>query len=176
MKILITGGAGFIGSHIVDALVEAGDKITVLDNFSTGKKENLEKSQDKIKLIKGDIQKEKDLIAAIRDNDFILHQAALRSVPRSIDDPLSTNNVNVSGTLKLLHIAKKENVKRVIFASSSSVYGDSKLLPQKESQLPSPISPYAASKLAGEFYCRTFSKIFGLETVSLRYFNVFGPR
>jgi UDP-glucose 4-epimerase len=176
MRFLVTGGAGFIGSHIVDALVDSGDKVTVLDNFVTGKEENLSKSLNKIKLVRGDIRKEKDLIPAVRGADFILHQAALRSVPRSIDDPVSSNDVNVSGTLLLLKTASSEKVKRVIFASSSSVYGDSREIPQKESQLPAPVSPYAASKAAGEYYCRVFAKIYGLETVSLRYFNVFGPR
>ena len=173
---LVTGGAGFIGSHIVEELVNLGKKVRVLDNFSTGKKENLAKVIDKIELVEGDIRKETDLKAALKDVDFVLHQAALRSVPRSIDDPISTNDVNITGTLLLLKLAKEFKVKRVVYASSSSVYGDSPELPKVETQLPSPISPYAVSKLTGEYYCRVYSKTFGLETVSLRYFNVFGPR
>ncbi len=173
---LVTGGAGFIGSHIVDELVRLGKKVRVIDNFSTGKKENIFHVLDRIELIEGDIRNEKDLKIALKDVDFVLHQAALRSVPRSIDDPISTNDVNITGTLLLLKVAKELNIKRVVYASSSSVYGDSQELPKVETQLPKPVSPYAVSKLTGEYYCRVYSKTFGLETVSLRYFNVFGPR
>lgn len=179
---LVTGGAGFIGSNIVQELLNRGDSVRVLDNFSTGKLENLDfvglhrPRSVYYELVKGDIRDLDSCRKACRGMDYILHQAALRAVARSIDDPSSSNDVNVAGTLNILIAAKEAGVKRVVYASSSSVYGDSEILPQREDQLPSPISPYAVSKLAGEYYCAVFSKIFGLETVSLRYFNVFGPR
>jgi len=174
---LVTGGAGFIGSHIVDELLEKGEKVIVLDNLSSGGSTvNLEQSLGRIRFVKGDIRDAAVLKRVLRNVDFVSHQAALRSVPRSVDDPLSTNDVNITGTLGLLWACLKARVKRVMYASSSSTYGDSTLSPQKESQTPAPISPYAVSKLAAEHYCRVFSKTFGLETVALRYFNVFGPR
>ena len=173
---LVTGGAGFIGSHIVDKLVQLGEKVRVIDNFVTGKKENLAKSINKIELINGDIRDRKKLQVALKSVDFVLHQAALRSVPRSVDDPISTNDVNITGTLLLLEQSRKCKVQRVIYAASSSAYGDSPELPKKETQLPAPVSPYAVSKLAGEYYCSMYNKLYGLETISLRYFNVFGPR
>ena len=173
---LVTGGAGFIGSHIVDKLVQLGEKVRVIDNFVTGKKENLAKSINKIELINGDIRDGKKLQVALKGVDFVLHQAALRSVPRSVDDPISTNNVNITGTLLLLEYARRYKVKRVVYASSSSVYGDNPELPKKETDSLSPISPYAVSKLAGEYYCSMYTKLYGLGTISLRYFNVFGPR
>jgi UDP-glucose 4-epimerase len=176
MKFLITGGAGFIGSNIAEELVRRKQQVRILDNFTTGKVEHIEPFVNKIEVIKGDIREEKDLRKALKDVDCIFHQAALRSVPRSVDDPLSTNDVNITGTLKLLMVAREMGVKRVVYASSSSAYGDSKLIPQKESHAPSPISPYAVAKLSAEYYCRMYAKTFGLETVSLRYFNVFGPR
>jgi UDP-glucose 4-epimerase len=176
MKFLVTGGAGFIGSNIAEELVKRKHKVRVLDNFTTGSINNIRPFLDKIELIKGDIRNENTLKKALRGIDYVSHQAALRSVVRSIDDPLSSNEVNITGSLKLLIHAKKAKVKRVVYASSSSVYGDSRLLPQKESQKPCPISPYATSKLAAENYMAVFAKTFGLETVSLRYFNVFGPR
>ena len=173
---LVTGGAGFIGSNIVEALVKKGEKVKVIDNFVSGKRENLSPFLDKIELIEGDIR-DLDLLKKITKGvDYILHQAALRSVPKSVGDPVPYNEVNVGGTLNVLLAAKEAGVKRVVFASSSSIYGDTEVFPEKESFLPLPISPYAASKLAGEHYCYVFSKIYGLETVSLRYFNVFGPR
>jgi len=173
---LVTGGAGFIGSHIVDKLVQLGEKVRVLDNFVTGKKENLSKSINKIELINGDIRDRKKLQVALKSVDFVLHQAALRSVPRSVDDPISTNDVNITGTLLLLEQSRKCKVQRVVYAASSSAYGDNPELPKKETQLPAPVSPYAVSKLAGEYYCSMYNKLYGLETISLRYFNVFGPR
>jgi nucleoside-diphosphate-sugar epimerase len=179
---LVTGGAGFIGSHIVEELLKRGEAVRILDNLFTGKLENIDfvkqyqPSSINYELVKGDIRDLDSCRKACRGIDYILHQAALRAVPRSIDDPSSSNEVNVAGTLNILLAAKDAGVKRVVYASSSSVYGDSETLPQKESQSPSPLSPYAVSKLAGEYYCTVFSKIFGLETVSLRYFNVFGPR
>jgi nucleoside-diphosphate-sugar epimerase len=175
-RYLVTGGAGFIGSNIVEELVRRGKKVTVLDSFITGKIENIKPFMKKITLVKGDIRNRKDLEKALKRVDYVIHQAALRSVPKSVDDPFTTNDINVTGTLNLLMAAKKAKVKRVVYASSSSAYGDVKKFPQRETDYPSPISPYGVSKLAAENYCVTFAKTFGLETVSLRYFNVFGPR
>lgn len=175
-KFLVTGGAGFIGSHIVESLVERGERVVVLDNLSEGKLENLSSVMEKITFIKGDIRSEKDLGRALGGIDFVLHQAALRSVPKSMEMPLRYNDVNVNGTLKLLAKAKEHRVKRLVYASSSSIYGETKKFPEKEKDTPNPISPYATTKLIGEYYCRLFSRSFGLETVSLRYFNVFGPK
>ncbi len=173
---LVTGGAGFIGSHIVFELVKSGNKVRVLDNFSSGKEENLKAVFDKIELVKGDIRDIELLKKATSGVDYCLHQAALRSVPKSVKFPQEYNDVNISGTLNVLLAAKENKVKRVVFASSSSVYGDVKKFPQSEIDLPLLISPYALTKLAGEYWCRVFSRQYGLETVSLRYFNVFGPR
>ncbi len=174
---LVTGGAGFIGSNIVEALVRADEgKIKVVDNFITGKKENITPFLNKIELIEGDIRDKALMEKTCAAVDVVLHQAALRSVPRSVDDPVPSNDVNVAGTLNLLMAAAKGGVKRLVYASSSSAYGDTKALPKKEDQRPQPVSPYAVSKLAAEYYCQVFYKIYGLETVSLRYFNVFGPR
>ena len=184
---LVTGGAGFIGSNIVEELVRRKglspkgtapkvDSIVVLDSFITGKMENLEPFLKKIRLVKGDIRNRKDLNKTLKGVDYVIHQAALRSVPKSVDDPFTTNDINVNGTLNLLAAARDHKVKRLVYASSSSAYGDAKTFPQKETHLPVPISPYGVSKLAAENYCVTFAKTFGLETVSLRYFNVFGPR
>jgi len=176
MKFLVTGGAGFIGSHIVDALVKNGDKVSIIDDFSSGQRENLEGVIDKIELIEGDIR-DKDLVnKSMQGTDYVLHQAALRSVPKSLLRPERYNDVNINGTLNILSAAKDLKVKRVVFASSSSIYGETDRLPEKEDLYPLLISPYALTKLAGEYYCRIFSEIHGLETVSLRYFNVFGPR
>lgn len=176
MKFLVTGGAGFIGSHIVDALVRNGDKACAIDDFSAGRRENLKNSIDKIELIEGDIR-DKALVARIMQGvDYVIHQAALRSVPKSLGDPELYNDVNINGTLNILNAAKNAKVKRVVFASSSSIYGERDDLPEKEDLYPLLISPYALTKLAGEYYCRIFSEIYGLETMSLRYFNVFGPR
>lgn len=175
-KYLVTGGAGFIGSNIVEELVRRGGKIRVLDNFITGNRENIKPFMNKIELIEGDIRDAKVVKGALKGIDYVIHQAALRSVAKSVEDPFTTNDTNVSGTLNLLAAAKEAQVKRVVYASSSSAYGDAKRFPQKETDLPTPISPYGVSKLAAEHYCVTFAKTFGLETVSLRYFNVFGPR
>ena len=176
MKFLVTGGAGFIGSHIVEELVRRKEKIRVLDNFSTGKKENIASFLEKIELIKGDIRDLGVVKEAMKGIDFCLHQAALPSVPRSIKDPITTNEVNVLGTLNTLMAAKEAGVKKLIYASSSSVYGDTPNLPKGENMQPSPLSPYALSKLAGEEYSKLFFSLYGLETIVLRYFNVFGPR
>ncbi len=173
---LVTGGAGFIGSNIVEELVKRGKKVRVLDNFITGKRENLIPFKNKISLIEGDIRDKNAIAKAVKGVDFVIHQAALRSVAKSVEDPLATNDTNVFGTLNLLVAAKEAGVKRLVYASSSSAYGNAKKFPQKETDLPVPISPYGVAKLAAEHYCITFAKTFGLETVSLRYFNVFGPR
>jgi len=171
---LVTGGAGFIGSNIVEELLKRGQKVRVLDNFSTGKRENILPFLGRIELIEGDIRNYRVVREAVEGVDLILHQAALPSVPRSIKDPITANEVNVGGTLNLLNAAKNTGVKRIVYASSSSVYGNSETLPKKEDMIPEPISPYAVSKLAGEKYCKVFYEVYGLETVILRYFNVFG--
>lgn len=175
MRYLVTGGAGFIGSNIAQELVNRGDSVRVLDNLSTGKKENLVKILDRIELIEGDIRGYHIVREAVSNIDVILHQAALPSVPRSIKDPITSNEVNVTGTLNILNAARDAKVKRVVFASSSSVYGNTPELPKHEGIIPNPLSPYAVSKLTGEKYCGVFSSLYGLETVALRYFNVFGP-
>jgi len=175
-KALVTGGAGFIGSHIVEALIARGLAVRVLDNFSSGRMVNLRNVASRIQLIRGDIRSKNTCLKATRGVDYVLHQAALRSVPRSMLNPGEYNQVNIQGTLNLLEAAGKNKVKSFVFASSSSVYGDVSVFPQKESFLPGPISPYALTKLAGEHYCRMFSSYYRLPTVSLRYFNVFGPR
>ncbi|MFH1846958.1 MAG: SDR family oxidoreductase [Candidatus Omnitrophota bacterium] len=175
-KYLVTGGAGFIGSNIAEELVKRGEFVRVLDNLITGKQENIEPFMRKIEFIKGDIRDLECVKKAVHEIDFVIHQAALGSVARSVEDPVSTNDVNVNGTLNILSCSKEAGVKRVVYASSSSVYGDCDTFPQKETFTPNPISPYAVSKIAGEYYCRVFSGTMDLETVSLRYFNVFGPR
>ncbi len=172
---LVTGGAGFIGSNITLFLVKKGEKVKVIDNFLTGKKENLSSIINKIELIEGDIRDFKTCLEATKGVDYVLHQAALPSVPRSVETPEITNDININGTLNILLASVKNKVKRVVYASSSSIYGDSPVLPKKEDMIPSPLSPYAVSKLTGEYYCKVFYKIYGLETVILRYFNVFGP-
>lgn len=176
MNYLVTGGAGFIGSNIVEELLKRGEKVRVLDNFSTGKRENLKKFGSDIELVEGDIRSYHTVQESVKGIDIILHQAALPSVPRSIKDPITTNEVNIGGTLNMLDAALKEGIKRFVFASSSSVYGDNPELPKNEKMTPNPLSPYAVSKLAGENYCRVFSSLYKIETVCLRYFNVFGPR
>ena len=173
---LVTGGAGFIGSHIVDALLSGGHRVRVLDNFSTGRRENLAHVMDKIELIEGDVRDRIAARYAVEGMEYVLHQAALPSVPRSIKDPLTSHEVNATGTLNILIAARGSGVKRLVYASSSSVYGDTPELPKREDMTPRPKSPYAASKLAGEQYCQALWNSYGLETVCLRYFNVFGPR
>ncbi|MCF8298289.1 MAG: SDR family oxidoreductase [Saprospiraceae bacterium] len=177
MKYLVTGGAGFIGSNIVKEIINRGESVRVLDNFATGKRENiLEFSDNKnFELVEGDLRSDQTVRQAVKGVEFILHQGALPSVPRSVQDPITTNNVNVLGTLNVLEAAKEYGVKRVVCASSSSIYGNSKTLPKVETMPISPLSPYALSKYAQERYCQIFYDIYGLETVSLRYFNVFGP-
>lgn len=173
---LVTGGAGFIGSHIVDALLEQDHQVRVLDNLATGKKENLDHVQGRIEFFEGDIRDRQTCATACAGVDYILHQAALGSVPRSLADPLTSHDVNVTGTLNMLHAAHEAGVKRFVYASSSSVYGDHPVLPKVEENIGEPLSPYAATKAADEMYARIFGRCYGLETVGLRYFNVFGPR
>jgi nucleoside-diphosphate-sugar epimerase len=179
-KYLITGGAGFIGSSIAEKLINQGHYVRVLDNFFSGKEENLDFTKnlgkDKFELIRGDIINPEDCDRACQGVDYVLHQAALKSVPKSMAEPLKYNNVNINGTLFLLQASAKYKVKRFVFASSSSIYGTTDKFPQKEEHMPLLISPYALSKLVGEYYCRIFSESFGLDTVALRYFNVFGPK
>lgn len=173
---LVTGGAGFIGSHIVDTLVREGHRVRVIDNFSTGKRENLALSLEHIELFEASITDRAALDEAIQGVDYVLHLAALASVPRSVDDPLSCHEHNVTGTLNVLLAARDAGVRRVVYAGSSSAYGDVESDFKAEDMLPQPLSPYAAAKLAGEHYCQAISSVYGLETVTVRYFNVFGPR
>jgi UDP-glucose 4-epimerase len=173
---LVTGGAGFIGSNIVEALVARGERVVVLDNLATGKRENLAAFLPKIKFIEGDICDAATVGEAMKGVDYVLHQAALPSVPRSVADPVASNRAQVDGTLTVLMAAKRAGVKRVIYAGSSSAYGDTEQLPKVETMAPNPKSPYAVGKLTGEYYCKVWHTLYGLETVALRYFNVFGPR
>lgn len=176
LKVLVTGGAGFIGSHLVERLLEEGLEVRVLDNFSTGCPENLSAVASRIELVEGDICDYKVVREAMRAVGIVFHQAALCSVERSLKEPQRTNAVNIGGTLNVLLAARDEGVRRMVYASTSSVYGNTPALPKKEAQAPAPVSPYAVTKLTGELYCRIFYQLFGLETFSLRYFNVFGPR
>jgi nucleoside-diphosphate-sugar epimerase len=173
---LITGGAGFIGSHLAEELVRAGERVRVLDNFLTGRRENLAGFIDRIELIEGDVCDEETCRRAVRRADYVLHQAALPSVPRSLKDPALSNAINVGGTLNMLSASREAGVKRFVFASSSSVYGDDERLPKREGAEGTPLSPYAVTKAAGEKYCQVFTRTLGLPTVCLRYFNIFGPR
>ncbi|MFN0154412.1 MAG: NAD-dependent epimerase/dehydratase family protein [Gaiella sp.] len=174
--VLVTGGAGFIGSNLVRSLLARGDRVRVLDNFSTGSRGNLSDLGGEIEIVEGDLRSYERVHAAVRGTDLVFHQGALPSVPRSVQDPLTTTAVNVEGTLNVLLAARDEGVGRVINASSSSVYGNSGTLPRREDQSPDPVSPYAVAKLAAERFCTSFARVYGLDTVSLRYFNVFGPR
>jgi len=177
MKYLVTGGAGFIGSNIVSELLKQGQQVVVLDNFATGKRENILPlmKNENLTMIEGDLRSFHIVRSAVKGVDYILHQGALPSVPRSINDPITSNDVNILGMLNILEAAKEFGVKRVITASSSSIYGNSETLPKVESMPVNPLSPYALTKYAQERYCQIFSQIYGLETVALRYFNVFGP-
>jgi len=172
---LVTGGAGFIGSHIVEALLARGDRVRVLDNLSTGTRANLP-ADKRVELIEGDLTDGAAVRAAVQNVDCIFHEAALASVPRSIEHPLDTHAACVTGTVMLLDAARQSGVRRVVYAASSSAYGDLAAASKRETDLPNPLSPYAAAKLAGEFYMRAFAISYGIETVALRYFNVFGPR
>ncbi len=173
---LITGGAGFIGSHLAEALVQAGHNVRVIDNFATGRRENIAPLLDRLTLYEVDITDRAALDEPMAGVDYVLHQAAIPSVPRSVDDPLGTNNANVTGTLNVLDAARHAGVKRVIYAASSSAYGEIEGEYKSEDMKPQPLSPYAVAKLTGEYYCQAFYRVYGLETVALRYFNVFGPR
>jgi len=175
-RYLVTGGAGFIGSHLVGRLVELGESVAVLDNLSTGKADNLSPWLDSIAFLEGDIRDLETVREACAGVDYVLHEAALPSVPRSVKDPIASNDANVNGTLNVLLAARDADVKRVIYAGSSSAYGDTPTLPKHEAMPARPLSPYAISKYAGELYCQVFASIYGMETVVLRYFNVFGPR
>jgi len=176
MQFLVTGGAGFIGSHIVERLVKEGGKVIVIDNLSTGKTENVEKVIDKIRFIEGDIRDYELLLSITEGVDYIFHEAAMTSVVKSIEDPKTCNEINITGTLNILNASLKNNVKKVIFASSSAVYGDSPILPKREDMTLEPTSPYAISKYTGELYLKFFWEVKRLPCVSLRYFNVYGPR
>ncbi len=180
---LVTGGAGFIGSNLVEAILRAGDDVRVLDDFSTGRRENLadagrwaNEGGGRFRLIEGDIRDEPTVRDAVDGVDFVLHQAAMPSVPRSVRDPVNSNEVNVRGTLLLLQAARESGVRRFVFASSSSIYGESEALPKRETMRRAPISPYGLQKMTAEMYCGLFHALYGLPTVALRYFNIFGPR
>src|ERR1051325_9149525 len=173
---VVTGGGGFIGSHIVEELLRRNETVTVIDNFSTGKRENVQTFANRAKIIEADLAEAKDLAQFLKGADYVIHQAAIPSVPKSIIDPVKSHQANVNGTLQILLACRDAGVKRVVYASSSSLYGDSPTLPKHEAMMPNPLSPYGAQKLFGEMYCQVFTKAYGLETVSLRYFNVFGPR
>ena len=175
-KALVTGGAGFIGSNLVERLLREGSEVRVLDNFATGHRGNLADLASDVDVVEGDIQSYERVSNAVRGCDVVFHQAALPSVPRSIQDPLTSNSANVIGTLNVLLAARDAGARRVVFASSSSVYGANRELPKREDMAAVPISPYAVAKLAAENYCRAFHEVYGLETVAIRYFNVFGPR
>lgn len=175
-KVLVTGGAGFIGSNLADELISQGAKVSIIDNFVTGFRENLDEIAGDFDLYEGDINDPSLLDKALDGVDIVFHQAALPSVPRSVANPDETHQACVNGTFNLLSRAKNANVRRVIYAASSSAYGDQPTLPKVETMMPDPLSPYAAAKLMGEYYCSVFSKVYGLETIALRYFNVFGPR
>lgn len=176
MRYLVTGGAGFIGSHLVEHLAGEGHDVVVLDDFSTGKRENLEGLRGEIELIEGTVTDPATCTRACRGVHFVLHQAALASVPRSLRDPVATHHANTTGTLNVLLAARDAGVRRVVYAASSSAYGNTTELPKHEGMVPRPLSPYAVSKLTGEQYCRACAASFGVETVALRYFNIFGPR
>ena len=176
--ILVTGGAGFIGSNLCEALLNKNNKVVCLDNFATGKRENIKEflENSNFTLIEGDIRKLEDCLKATKDIDYVLHQAALGSVPRSIKDPITSNEVNVTGFLNMLVAARDNDIKRFVYAASSSTYGDSETLPKVEDKIGTPLSPYAITKYVNELYAANFSKIYGLETIGLRYFNVFGRK
>ncbi len=173
---LITGGAGFIGSNLAEALARDGERVRIFDNFTTGSMENLAAVKDRIEVVEGDLRDFAAVRSAMKGVTRVAHQGALRSVERSVDDPLSSDAVNVQGTLHILQAARENGVKRVVYASSSSCYGDTEVLPKTEDLTPAQLSQYAVSQLAAEYYCRVYSRLYGLETVSLRYFNVFGPK
>jgi UDP-glucose 4-epimerase len=176
MKVLVTGGGGFIGSHLAGHLAELGHEVRILDNFATGRRSNLLALPETVELVEGDIQSYERVHNAVSGCEVVLHEAALPSVPRSVQDPLTSSATNITGTLNVLLCARDTGVRRVVFGSSSSIYGASPGMPKREDHKPEPISPYAVAKLACEGYCRSFGEVYGLESVALRYFNVFGPR
>lgn len=175
-SVLVSGGAGFIGSHLTETLVKDGKKVKVFDNFSTGNRDNLSHIQGDFEIIEGDLRSLEDCMEAAKGVDVIFHQGAIPAVPRSVFDPLLTHNSNINGSLNILLAARDRNVKRVVTAGSSAIYGNAETFPVTENYVPDPISPYALHKLTTDYYCRLFHQLYGLETVSLRYFNVFGPR
>ena len=175
-KVLVTGGAGFIGSNLADELIRQGAKVNIIDNFATGFRENLEEINGDFNFVEGDINDDTAVARAIEGVEVIFHEAALPSVPRSVEDPAETHSICVNGTFNMLIKAKEAGVKRFVYAASSSAYGDQPTLPKVETMRADPLSPYAVAKLTGELYCRAFNNVYGLETISLRYFNVFGPR
>jgi nucleoside-diphosphate-sugar epimerase len=175
-RVLVTGGAGFIGSNLADELIRQGASVRIIDNFVSGYRENLEEISGDFDFVEGDLNDDQALARAIEGAEIVFHQAALPSVPRSVDNPRETHQACVNGTFNLLVKAKDSGVRRVIYAASSSAYGDQAVLPKVETMNPEPLSPYAAAKLTGEYYCRVFSQVYGMDTLSLRYFNVFGPR
>jgi nucleoside-diphosphate-sugar epimerase len=173
---LVTGGAGFIGSHIASALAVSGARVRVIDDLSTGHRENLEDIVGDFDFIQSSLTNETELSHVLEDVELVFHEAAIPSVPRSVENPRETHTACVDATFSLLAMAREKNVRRVVYAASSSAYGDQPTLPKQEAMLPEPLSPYAVAKLVGEYYCQVFTRVYGLETVSLRYFNVFGPR
>lgn len=175
-RYLVTGGAGFIGSHLVTELIRLGHPVVVLDDFSTGKRENLAHLEGRFELVEGDIRRPDEIRPAMEGVDYVLHQAALPSVPRSVQDPETSFAVNAMGTLNVLEAARKAGVQRVVYAASSSAYGDTEVLPKVETMVPCPRSPYAAAKLSGEHLIQAYNQVFSISCVALRYFNVFGPR
>ena len=175
-RALVTGGAGFIGGHLVERLLDAGWSVRVLDDFSSGREANLRGVQGRVELRRGDVRDPVAVAEAVSGVEVVFHQAAVPSVPRSVADPLGTDAVNLGGTLRVLEAARGAGVRRLVLAASSSAYGDSALLPKREDMAPEPLSPYALQKHAGEVYARLYTRLYGLETVALRYFNVFGPR
>lgn len=175
-RALVTGGAGFIGSHLVEGLLAKGYEVRVLDNFATGYRNNIKHLTDRIELLEGDVCNLTTVRFAMKKIDVVFHQAALPSVPRSVKNPLESNEVNIAGTLNVFLSARDEGIKRVVYASSSSVYGNTATLPKIETMTPDPLSPYAIAKLTGELYAKVFNQLYGLSTIGLRYFNVFGPR
>lgn len=176
MKVLVTGGAGFIGGHLIDALLRQGAEVRVIDNFATGKRENIERVKGQVTFFEGDICDPDAIGRAMQGVELVFHEAAIPSVARSVADPVASNRANVGGTVEVLNAARLAGVRKLVYAASSSAYGDTPTLPKVETMTPRPMSPYAISKLTGEHYVSVFGKLYGFETVSLRYFNVFGPR
>jgi len=175
-KVVVTGGAGFIGSHIAETLARSGAKVLIVDNLSTGHRENVEELSGDVELVEGSVADRELMNRVLSGAEVVFHEAAIPSVPRSVEDPEQTHIASVDGTFNLLLAAREQKVRRVVYAASSSAYGDQPTLPKVEDMSPDPLSPYAVAKLVGEYYCQVFSRVYGLETVSLRYFNVFGPR